>query len=117
MWCRRSNGCGSVVKNDESPIPFLDSGTNQHFYIDPVSIRCINAHASRSFSFSDHIHLSLHYDENIGNGIIFSIDVTCTYYMTKFCVFDSFSENCVKNADGARRPVPRLHPNVSSMFG
>ena len=41
--------------------------------------------------FSDHIHLSLNYDENIGNGIIFSIDVTWTYYMTEFCVFDSFS--------------------------
>ena len=25
------------------------------------------------FSCSDHIYLSLHYDENIGNGIIFSI--------------------------------------------
>ena len=38
-----------------------------------------------------YIYLSLHYDENIGNGIIFSIHVTWTYYMTKFCVFDSFS--------------------------
>ena len=28
------------------------------------------------FSFSDHIYLSLHYDENIGNGIIFSM-YTC----------------------------------------
>ena len=65
--------------------------TNQHFYIEPVSIRCIVAHASRSFSFSDHKHLSLHYDESIGNGIIFIIDVTWTYYMTEFCVFDSFS--------------------------
>ena len=44
-----------------------------------------------SFSFSDHMYLSLHYDENIENGLIFSIHVTWTYYMTKFCVFDSFS--------------------------
>ena len=62
-------------------------------------------------------HLSLHYDENIGNGIIFSIHVTWTYYMTEFCVFDSFFCRCVKNADGERRPVPRLQPNVYSMFG
>ena len=33
------------------------------------------------FSFYDHIHLSLHYDENIGNGIIFSLDLTQTYIL------------------------------------
>ena len=44
-----------------------------------------------SFSFPDHIYLSLHHDENIGNGIIFSIHVTWTYYVMEFCVFDSFS--------------------------
>ena len=96
MWCRRSNGRGSVVKNDESRIPISDNGTNQHFYIEPVSVRYINFHSSMSFSFSDHIYLSLHYDENIGNGIIFSIHVAWTYYMTKFCVFDSFSVTCEK---------------------
>ena len=96
MWCRRSNGRGSVVKNDESRIPISDNGTNQHFYIEPVSIRYIKFHSSMSFSFSDHIYLSLHYDENIGNGIIFSIHVAWTYYMTKLCVFDSFSVTCEK---------------------
>ena len=50
-----------------------------------------NAHFSMSFTFSDHIYLSLHYDENIENGTIFSIHVMWTYFMTEFCVFDSFS--------------------------
>ena len=83
MWCRRSYGRDSVVKNDESRILISDNGTNQHFYIEPVSIRYFNDHSSMSFS--------LHYDENIGNGIIFSIHVTWTYYMSGFRVFDSFS--------------------------
>ena len=38
MRCRRSNGRGSVVKNDKSRIPISDNGTNQHFYIEPASI-------------------------------------------------------------------------------
>ena len=38
MRCRRSNGRGSVVKNDESRILISDNGTNPHFYIDPASI-------------------------------------------------------------------------------
>ena len=91
MWCKRFNGRCSVVKNDESRISISDNGTNQHFYIEPVSIRCINADASRSFSFPGHIHLSLQYNLNIGNGIIFRIDVTWTYYLTEYSVFDSFS--------------------------
>ena len=63
MWCRRSNGRGSVVKNDESRIPISDNGTNPHFYIEPTSISDnINVHSLMRFSFSDHIHLSLHYD-------------------------------------------------------
>ena len=87
MRCRRSNSRGSVVKNNESRIPISDNGTNPHVYIEPASIWDNNVHSSRAFSFSDHIHLSLHNDENIGNGIIFSIDLTWTYYMTEFCVF------------------------------
>ena len=51
--------------------------------------------SSMKFSFLDRIHLSLHYDENIVNEIIF---VTWTYYMTEFCVFC----HRLKNADGAR---------------
>ena len=77
-------GRGSVVKNDESLIPISDNGTSQHFYIEPVSIRYIKAHFKMSFSFPDHIYLSLHYDESIGNGIIFSMHVTRTYYMMEF---------------------------------
>ena len=79
------------MKNDESRIPISDNGTNQHFYIEPVSVLYINAHSSMSFSFPDHINLSLHYDVNIDNEIIFSIHVTWTYYMTEFCVCYSFS--------------------------
>ena len=70
----RSNGRGSVVKkNDESRIPISDNETNQHFYIEPVSSRYINAHSPMSLSFSDLIYLSLHYDENIANGIFFLV--------------------------------------------
>ena len=79
MRCRRSNGRGSVVKNDESRIPISDNGTNPHFYIEPASIWDINVHSSMRFSFED--HLSLHYDENIGNWIFFSLELTQTYIL------------------------------------
>ena len=38
MRCRRSNGRGSDVKNDESRIPISENGTNPHFYIEPALI-------------------------------------------------------------------------------